>query len=343
MSRSLCNRLCAGALFVLALSLVSGTAMAVCGQSYEATTLVKNTGKKGDTQLINPWGLAASPSSPFWLSDEGTGLSTLYTGTGAKQSLVVTVPTAAGSGVGTPTGIVYNGSTEFQIDSWTSAFLFATLDGTISGWSHFDPNNALIGVNNSSSGAVYTGLAITSHSSGNFLYAADVANNKVDVYDGKFNFVMSFTDTKLPAGFAPFGIQDIGGQVYVAFASTSGKSGGYIDIFTEGGAFVKTLIHGKPLNQPWGFAVAPSNFGPLSGTLLISNNTNSGTINGFNLTTGAFVGTLLNSANKPIHINQLWGIEFGGGTSSNGNTNQLFYTAGPKNNLNGIFGVINNQ
>jgi uncharacterized protein (TIGR03118 family) len=155
--------------------------------------------------------------------------------------------------------------------------------------------------------------------------------------------VMSFTDTKLPAGFAPFGIQDIGGQVYVAFASTSGKSGGYIDIFTEGGAFVKTLIHGKPLNQPWGFAVAPSNFGPLSGTLLISNNTNSGTINGFDPTTGAFVGTVVTSANKPIHINQLWGIEFGGGTSSNGNTNQLFYTAGPKNNLNGIFGVVNTQ
>jgi uncharacterized protein (TIGR03118 family) len=343
MSRSLRNRLCAGALFVLALSLVSGTAMAVCGQSYEATTLVKNTGKKGDTQLINPWGLADGPGAPFWLGDEGSGLSTLYTGTGAKQSLVVTIPTASGTGVGTPTGVVYNGSTEFQIDNWTSAFLFATLDGTISGWSHFDPNNALIGVNNSSSGAVYTGLAITSHSSGNFLYAADVAHNKVDVYDGKFKFVMSFTDTKLPAGFAPFGIQDIGGQVYVAFASTSGKSGGYIDIFTEGGAFVKTLIHGKPLNQPWGFAVAPSNFGPLSGTLLISNNTNSGTISGFNPTTGAFVGTVVTSANKPIHINQLWGIEFGGGTSSNGDTNQLFYTAGPKNNLNGIFGVVNTQ
>jgi uncharacterized protein (TIGR03118 family) len=343
MSRSLRNRLCAGALFVLALSLVSGTAMAVCGQSYEATTLVKNTGKKGDTQLINPWGLAYGPGAPFWLGDEGSGLSTLYTGTGAKQSLVVTIPTASGTGVGTPTGVVYNGSTEFQIDNWTSAFLFATLDGTISGWSHFDPNNALIGVNNSSSGAVYTGLAITSHSSGNFLYAADVAHNKVDVYDGKFKFVMSFTDTKLPAGFAPFGIQDIGGQVYVAFASTSGKSGGYIDIFTEGGAFVKTLIHGKPLNQPWGFAVAPSNFGPLSGTLLISNNTNSGTISGFNPTTGAFVGTVVTSANKPIHINQLWGIEFGGGTSSNGDTNQLFYTAGPKNNLNGIFGVVNTQ
>lgn len=335
------HNLIIAALLVLALSLASNLALAACGQAYAATTLVKNTGTHGDKQLINPWGLVYGPSSPFWLSDEGSGLSTLYTGTGAKQSLVVTVPTASGSGVGSPTGIVYNGSTEFKIDTWTSAFLFDTLDGTISGWSHFDPSNALIGVKNA--GAVYTGLAITSKTSGNFLYAADVANNKVDVYDGTFKFVKSFTDTALPAGYAPFGIQDIGGQVYVAFAQTNGTAGGYIDIFNEDGTFVKTLIHGKPLNQPWGFAVAPSNFGPLSNTLLISNNTNSGTISGFNPTTGAFVGTVKNSLGKIIHINQLWGIEFGGGTSSNGNTNQLFYTAGPLNNLNGIFGVINVQ
>src|SRR5580692_3901877 len=341
MSRAFRHNLLVAALLVLALSVASSLAFA----QYTATTLVKSTGKKGDTQLINPWGLAYGPSAPFWLSDEGTGLSTLYTGTGAKQTLVVTIPTASGSGVGSPTGIVYNGSSEFQIDNWTSAFLFATLDGTISGWSHFDPNNALIGVNNSSSGAIYTGLAITSHASGNMIYAADFWNNKVDVYNGKFQLVTSFTDTALPAGYAPSGIQDINGQVYVAFAQTNGKSGGYIDIFTEGGAFVKTLIHGKPLNQPWGIAVAPSNFGTLSNTLLISNNTNSGTINGFDPTTGAFVGTVTNAsgkqAGKPIHINQLWGIEFGGGTSSNGNTNQRFYTAGPKNNREGIFGVIN--
>jgi uncharacterized protein (TIGR03118 family) len=341
MPRSFRHNLLVGSLLVLTLSVASNIAWAVCGQSYEATTLVKSTGKKGDKQLINPWGLAYGPSAPFWLSDEGTGLSTLYTGTGAKQSTVVTIPTATGSGVGSPTGIVYNGSSEFKIDNWTSAFLFATLDGTISGWSHFDPTTALIGVNNSSSGAIYTGLAITSHPSGNMIYAADFWNNKVDVYNGTFQFVMSFTDTALPPGYAPSGIQDINGQVYVAFAQTNGKSGGYIDIFDENGTFVKTLIHGKPLNQPWGIAVAPSNFGTLSNTLLISNNTNSGTINGFDLTTGAFVGTIATSDGKPIHINQLWGIEFGGGTSSNGNTNQLFYTAGPKNNLEGIFGVIN--
>lgn len=113
--------------------------------------------------------------------------------------------------------------------------MFATLDGTISGWSHFDPNNALIGV--ITAGASYTGLAVTSHASGNMVYAADFANNKVDVFDGKFKFVKSFTDTGLPAGFAPFGIQDIGGQLYVAFASQTGGRGGYVDIFDESGNF----------------------------------------------------------------------------------------------------------
>ncbi|MGB8013135.1 MAG: TIGR03118 family protein [Terriglobales bacterium] len=325
----------------LALTLILATNLATA--QYAATTLVKNTGKKGDKQLINPWGLAYGPGGPFWLSDEGSGLTTIYTGTGTKEGTGITIPPASGTGLGSPTGIVYNGSSEFQIDNWTSAFLFCTLDGTISGWSHFEPNNALIAVNSSSSGAIYTGLAITSHASGNLLYAADFWNNKVDVYNGTFKLVTSFTDTNLPAGFAPFGIQDIGGQVYVAFASTSGKAGGYIDIFEENGTFVKTLIHGKPLNQPWGLAVAPANFGALSNTLLVSNNTNAGTINGFNLTTGALVGTVVNTKGKPIVINQLWGIEFGGGTASNGTTNQLFYTAGPANNANGIFGVINIQ
>lgn len=343
MSQTFRRSLFAATLLMLAFSLASSVAWAACGQAYSATPLVKSTGKKGDKQLINPWGLAYAPSGPFWLSDEASGLSTLYDGSGVKQNLVVTVPPASGTGLGSPTGIVYNSSTEFQIDNWTSAFMFATLDGTISGWSHFSPTTALIGVNNSASGAVYTGLGVTSHASGNMVYAADFANNKVDVYDGKFKFVTSFTDTALPAGFAPFNVQDIGGQLYVAFAAQNGGKGGYIDIFEENGTFVKTLIKGKPLDQPWGFAMAPSDFGPLSNTLLISNNSNSGTINGFNPTTGSFIGTIKTSAGMPIRINQLWGIEFGGGTSADGQTNQLFYTAGPKNNAAGLFGVINVQ
>jgi len=321
--------------FVLTLS---GAAVA---QFYTHSNLVSNlTGKAKhqDVLLKNPWGLAYGPGAPFWVSDQASGWSTLYDGQGNPQALQVTVPPATGTGPGKPTGIVFNGSSEFQIDTWPSAFLFATRDGTISGWSHFFPSAALIGVTHA--GAVYNGLAITNRVSGNLLYAADTANNKVDVYDASFNLVNSFTDPAVPAGFAVFGIQDIGGKVYVTFANTAGKTNGYIDIFTEAGVLVKHFAHGAPLNQAWGLAVAPSNFGPLSGTLLVSNNTGTGTINGFNLTTGKFVDSIKNSAGTAIVINGLWGIEFGGGTAANGNTNQLFYTAGPKDS-DGYFGVIN--
>jgi uncharacterized protein (TIGR03118 family) len=317
----------------------SGAALA---QYYTFADLTSNlTGKKHqDVLLANPWGLADGPSAPFWVSDEASGYSTLYDGTGTPQSLQVIIPSSSGVGKGTPTGIVFNGSTEFQIDTWTSVFLFATLDGTISGWSHFEPNNALIGVRHT--GAVYTGLAITSKSSGNFLYAADNANNKVDVYDGSFGLVKSFTDPTTPLGYAPFGIQDIAGRVYVTYANTSGGAGGFVSVFKEDGTFIKRFIRGTPLNQPWGMAVAPSNFGPLSGTFLVSNNTKAGTINGFNMKTGVLVGTIKNMAGIPIRINGLWGIEFGGGTTANGKTNQLFFTAGPAD-TNGFFGVINSH
>jgi len=307
---------------------------------YQATYLTSDlTGKAKHTDplLKNAWGLAYSPGAPFWISDEASGYSTLYDGMGNPQSLQVKIPPATGTAPGAPTGIVYNGSTEFKIDTWTSVFLFATLDGTISGWSAFDPSTALIAVK--TAGAVYTGLAITSKTSGNSLFAADSANNKVDIFDGNFNLTGSFTDPAIPAGFAPFGIQDIGGQVYVSFASTSGASGGYIDIFTETGTLVKHFTHGKPLNQPWGFAVAPTNFGTFSKALLISNNTSTGSINAYNLTTGKLMGTLSNSAGKALSISGLWGIEFGGGSSSNGQKNQLFFTAGP-NDTDGYFGVI---
>jgi uncharacterized protein (TIGR03118 family) len=323
--------------------LLFGFASSPALAQYKLTNLTSNQSGKAkhqDPLLQNAWGLVYGPGSPFWVSDEWDGWSTLYNGAGVPQSLQVTIPPASGIGPGSPTGIVYNGSTEFKIDTWTSVFLFATLDGTIQGWSDFNPAAALIAVNNSANKASYTGLAITSKSSGNFIYAADFNNNKIDVYDGTFTFVKSFGDAKIPKGFVVFNVQDIKGKLYVAYVSASGGGGGYIDIFTEAGKFVKRLTHGAPLNQPWGFAVAPKNFGPLSNTLLISNNTNAGTINGFNLTTGAFVGTLKNLAKKPITIDQLWGIDFGGGTAMNGKTNQLYFTAGPNNNVDGLFGVI---
>ena len=325
----------------LAVMFVSSTALA----QYKLTNLVSNQvglARHTDPLMVNAWGLVHSAGGPFWISDAGSGWSTLYDGQGVAKSLQVVVPSETGAGPGSPTGIVFNGTGEFPVLGWSAFFLFATLDGTISGWApQSNPNDALIAVDSSASGAVYTGLAITSKPSGNFLYAADIANARVDVYDGNFNRVTSFTDTTLPPGFTPFGIQDIGGSLYVSFVSTTGAAGGYIDIFQEDGTFVRHLASGKPLNQPWGFAVAPKNFGKFSNTLLVSNNTNNGTINAFNLGTGQFVGTLRDANGKNIVIDQLWGIEFGGGTVNNGRTNQLFFTAGPHNNLAGTFGVIN--
>jgi uncharacterized protein (TIGR03118 family) len=300
--------------------------------------------KTTDPLLVNAWGLAYGPGGPFWISDANSGWSTLYTGTGAKKSLDVLIPTAAGGdGPGSPTGIVFNGSSDFQIMGAPAVFLFATLDGTISGWAPSVNKDAAIIAVPASGGASYTALAISNKTSGNVLLAVDNANNKIDIYNASFTLVKSFTDTSLPAGFAAFGIQDFDGLVYVAFAASSGASGGYIDIFSEDGTLLKQLANGAPLNQPWGFAVAPKNFGEFSNTLLVSNNTNSGTINAFNAVTGQFVGTLKDETGAAIRIDQLWGIEFGGGTAADGATNQLFFTAGPDNNLAGLFGVINSK
>jgi uncharacterized protein (TIGR03118 family) len=327
--------------FCLGLAVMLGSSPA--SAQYQLTNLVSNqvgAARHLDPLQVNGWGLVYGPGGPFWVSDQGSGWSTLYNGHGIKKSLEVLVP-AAGAGPGQPTGIVFNGSQDFQVEGWPAVFLFATLDGTISGWApQSNPNAAIIAVNNAASGANYTGLAVTNRPSGNLLYAADLANNVVDVYDGGFNLVNSFTDPTLPPGYAPFGIQDLGGFVYVAFALVSEAPGGYVDIFQEDGTFVRQLAQGEPLNQPWGFAVAPKNFGKLSNTLLVSNNTNRGTINAFNLETGQFVGTVKDTNGKDIVINQLWGIEFGGGSANNGRTNQLFFTAGPANNLAGTFGVI---
>jgi uncharacterized protein (TIGR03118 family) len=323
----------------LSVMLVSSAALA----QYQLTNLDSNqvgAAKFIDPLQVNGWGLTYGPGGPFWVSDQGSGWSTLYNFKGVKKGLEVLIP-SAGAGPGQPTGIVFNGSQDFQVQGWPAIFLFATLDGTISGWApQSNPNDAIIAVNNSASGSVYTGLAVTNRPSGNLLYAADLANNVVDVYDGNFNLVNSFTDATLPPGNAPFGIQDINGLVYVAFGLVSEAPGGYIDIFQEDGTFVRQLAHGAPLNQPWGFAVAPKNFGPLSNSLLVSNNTNHGTINAFNLVSGDFVGTVKDTNGKDIVIDQLWGIKFGEGNANSGRTNQLFFTAGPANNLAGTFGVI---
>jgi uncharacterized protein (TIGR03118 family) len=346
------SRTAVAACLGLGLLMISAPAEA----QYQLTNLVSNQihshATTIDPLLANPWGLARSAGSPWWLSDNDTGWSTLYTATGTEESLKVTIPTAGNgpveakglNGPGTPTGIVANGSkTDFQVGGVSSSFIFATLDGTISAWPASNRNLATLVVDNSASKASYTGLAITSNSSGNYLYAADNTNNHIDMFDGNFNLVKSFGDPSVPSTFSVFGVQDIGGMVYVTYAVPNVGAGGYVDIFQENGTFVKTLIQGVRLNQAWGVALAPSNFGPLSTTLLISNNSVDGTINGFNAKTGEFVRTIRDEFGRKIILNNLWGIAFGGGTTNNGATDQLFVTVGQgigTNELAGTFAAI---
>jgi uncharacterized protein (TIGR03118 family) len=326
----------------LALLVVSGAAFA----QYKLTNLSSNQVKQAhhdDPFMVNGWGLTYGPGGPFWVADNGSGWSTLYDAAGNAKSLKVEIASAGDNGPGTPTGIVFNGSNDFQVQGWASIFIFATLDGTISGWApQSDLHNTIIGVDNSKNGGVYTGLAVTSRTSGNMLYAADAAGGKVDMYDGMFTFKGTFADPGLASNFAPFGIQDIDGLVYVAYADSKGGPGGAIVVYKEDGTLARSspLVSGAPLNQPWGLAIAPRNFGALSNTLLVGNNTNSGTINAFNALTGQFVGTVKDATNKPIVIDQLWGIAFGGGSAADGPTNHLFFAAGPSGNLAGTFGVI---
>jgi uncharacterized protein (TIGR03118 family) len=308
---------------------------------YHLTNLVSNQVGQAptiDPLLANPWGLARSATSPWWLSDNDTGWSTIYEASGTQEALKVLVPTAGNgpslptglNGPGSPTGIVFNGSsTDFQAEGKKASFIFATLDGTISAWAPgVNANQSIIVVDNSASKASYTGLAITSNASGNFLYAADNANNHIDMFDGSFTWVKSFGDPAVPSTFSVFGVQDINGLVYVTYAVPNVGAGGYVDVFKEDGTFVKTLIQGDRLNQAWGVAAAPPNFGPLSNTLLISNNSVQGTINAFDPLTGKFVGTIRNERGEKIILNNLWGIAFGGGTTANGAANELFVTVG---------------
>jgi len=334
-------------LALLGLALVCSSSAAFA--QYTETILVADstntatTANLPDPFLINAWGLTKGPGLPFWVADNGSGWSTLYTGSGVKVPLNVIVPAAVPGATGSPTGIVFNGTGQFKVQGWSAFFIFATLDGTISGWApQVDLHHAILQVNKSKLKASYTALAITNNTNGpNFLFAADTANNKVDIFDDHFEPMGFFTDRSVPQGFTVFGIRDIGGLLYVSFADSAGGPGGVIDIFTERGRFVKHLTSGSPLNQPWGFAAAPANFGPLSNTLLVSNNVNNtGTINAFDALTGAFVGTVSDANGAPIQIDQLWAIDFGGGDGDNGATNELFFTAGPANNTQGIFGSI---
>lgn len=338
-------RIAALAAVFIAVLVFQGLALA----QYKVTYLDANQAGKAqqppDPDLVNAWGIARGPSTPYWVSDNVTGKSTLYDAQGVKQGLVVEIPSASGMVRGTPTGIVFNGHNAFTVTkdnvSGPAFFIFATLDGTISGWNPVvDLHHAVIAVNNASTHTMYTGLAIAPDI--NWLYAADAANNRVNVYDQNFTQLTDvvLADPSIPAGFAPYGIQVIGHQVFVTYASTGNTAGGYVDIYGEfGGTPVRFASNGT-LNQPWGIAQAPSDFGPFSGALLISNNTPDGTISAFQRGTKKFLGQLKTPAGITLQINQLWGLKFGNNNAETGASNELFFTAGPQNYANGRFGVI---
>lgn len=333
---------------------------------YTRTDLVTDTGtaKPADPSLVNGWGLTAFSFTPFWVSDNGTGVSTLYSGDGTKNNnLTVTIPAANGTGQGTPTGVVANiTGSNFVVsekgNSGTAFFIFATLDGTISGWNPgVGGDHATIAVPASSTnGAVYTGLAIANNGGNALLYAADDGpNRKVDVYNNSFQNQKTnlgpnaFVDPSVPKEFAPYGIQtvtDANGveTVWVTYTGLNKAQSGFVSAFTTTGV-LKTSLHG-PLHSPWGIALAPSNFPPFSNALLVSNNIPRGRIEAFDPNTGAYLGFLKDASGKAIEVNDIWAIQFGHGTEPNGlngATNQLFFTAGPDNYAHGIFGVIDPQ
>jgi len=335
------------AAFALSLFLLPALTFA----QYTRADLVTDSGAGGtvkDPNLVNGWGLTRSSGSPFWVSDEVTGKSTLYNGAGQKVPLTVIIPPAPGSAAsGAPTGTVFNitlgnptpsFSVSNGVTSGVGIFLFATEDGTISGWAPgVDFTHALIAVDRSSSGAVYTGLAITSDNSGDFIYAADNGpNSRIDVFDKNFKLVRSFTDPEIKGGFAPYGIQNIGGKLWVTFGGNK-SAAGFVDEFDTAGNVLMQIT--GPLHSPWGLAMAPANFGQFSNTLLVANNVPDGRINAFDPTSGAFLGTLRDANGQAIVIDQLWAIQFGNG-GNGGKPNELFFTAGPNNYAKGLFGKI---
>ncbi|MGO9469484.1 MAG: TIGR03118 family protein [Isosphaeraceae bacterium] len=319
-----------------------------------------------DANLVNPWGLAASPTGEWWVANEGTGTSTLYktsTSPLTTFSLVVGVPPSSTSSPhGAPTGIVYNPGGGFDVSekgrTGSSDFLFATADGTISGWSpSVDPTHAVVAATNP--GAIYLGLAIATDSHHDtWLYAADFANGTIDVYDQSFHLVTTlpgkFTDSQLPSDYHPFNIQAIGNRLYVEYApaddvlaGTAAPGEGAVDVYNADGQLLERLIRPDDthINQPWAVVMAPSNFGAFSNDLLVGN-FGDGTINAFDPRNGDFVGELKNAKGQPIVITHLWGLAFGNGGAA-GPKNTLYFTAGltshlaPSDNpFHGVFGSL---
>jgi uncharacterized protein (TIGR03118 family) len=303
-----------------------------------------------DPNLKNPWGLVAGPAGPFWVSDNNAGVSTLYNGAGQPfpiaSPLVVNIPTAAGDPTGgTPSGIVFNGSkTDFVVSqggkSGAAVFLFATEDGLIVGWSPgVDFTHAIVGGQHA--GAVYEGLASVTTGLGTFLLATN-ANGGIDVYDSKFDLINTVDDTSVPAGYTPYGIQNIGGKIYVTYANQSvfpsSPGNGLVDTFDPATGTFHRLITGGNLNLPWGMAIAPSDFGPFGGDLLVGNVAD-GHINAYNPKNGHFRGELMGTDGQPFTEPGLWSLKFGNDGLA-GSSDNLFFTAGINGYSDGLLGSL---
>lgn len=342
------------------------------GGTYVQRNLVSDgfvPAERTDANLVNGWGVAHGPATPWWVSDNGTGVATLYDGDGAPRPLVVSV-TGAGGQPAAPTGVVFNETTAFSISaggaSAPARFLFASEDGTLSGWNPGVPppatsTTAVVAVDNSASGAIYKALAVASTMAGPRLYAANFHAGAVEVYDGSFTPVPApgaFVDPGIPPGFAPFGLRVIGDRVYVTFAKqdeakedeVGGPGLGFVSAFGLDGTFVRRVASQGKLNAPWGLALAPAGFGRLSGRLLVGN-FGDGHIVGYALDDdgqGADDGdadgdedggAYLTGTSGRITIDGLWGIDFGNDAAA-GPSTALFFAAGPSDEQHGLFGRI---
>jgi len=296
-------------------------------------------------QLLNAWGLAANPNEIIWVSANHTGLSFVFDTTG-KAKLIVTIPSIVDGQPGAPSGMVYNGTADFG----GNKFLFASEDGSVAGWG--SGSAAVTVANRLQSGAVYKGITIASDGGANFLYVTNFKGGKIDVFDAGFNYVTTkpFVDPGMPAGFAPFNIQNIGNMLYVTYAKQkgpdnmddqAGPGNGYVDIFKPDGTFVSRFASQGTLNSPWGIALAPAGFAAATQTILIGN-FGDGKINIFDMN-GNYKGQLLQYNGQVISIDGLWAIDFLKNSTSVSSTDPLYFTAGPSQEAHGLLGYLKKQ
>jgi len=338
---------------------ISTTAQADTNGTYHQTNLVADqpgVAAQTDPNLQNAWGIAFNPNGAVWIANNHTGTTTLYDGNGVPIAglPVVNVPDANGA-VGSPTGAVFNSSKDFNITpNNPAAFIFANESGSLAAWNpNVDLHNAKVVGTPIAGKPIYKGLALAANGTAHFLYATDFHNAKVRVFDSTFALVNAkqtlgcdFTDPSIPVGFAPFGIQNINGALYVTYAQqdaakeddVSGPGLGYVNIFDANGCLIKRFASQGALNAPWAVAVAPANFGIHSNQVLIGN-FGDGTINTFNPVTARPGGALRGLDGKKVKIDGLWGLAFGNGVVNQA-TNSLFFTAGPNDETNGLYGKI---